>query len=1033
MITVANVNEYKKMYEKELTNYAKEKGTTVTDEFITKKVYDALSKKADIDFYSFYSSFNPEGKYSSIENYRNLIDDNDSNDTDIINKAYEELQRNGKVKFKDFVNVFAPKDLDMEKVKEDFDIIGLNIPDIEYSLKEISEMRGVNPDTDVKLKEIGFAQSLAQDEANQLLVTKKVLSDYFGQEIPFRYGPDTEELEFLNPNTGGYELVNPVGIDRAELTKMGSYAIQVLPELFLTTAASTLGPTAAIGTSALISGLTEATRLVVGHQLYGINDSEKGFMDYLKDEGKDMAALNATLTAAGFTIPKFYRMVKNFNLRGKLNASDFSGQIKNAEDANELIKKINTRLNEMGKKNELKFTLGQAANDDNFLALQHAFETNAKYGVDGIFDSFNKEQAEALNTYFLTASGPYNFKALKGDDLIARDELGTLIQNTIIRRLDPKQKVLTKALEKSETNLIDAVIALPGGSQKQAGKSIRGVIEELYDDFAANYKQRYTGLFESGGNRTVNTDIIKNAVGTLNKRQKDTLFTKYPEIESFFLKPKGKTIKINTLKNTLSDLRRFDRKIKSGTLPIEGEPVEGAVSKLIGSIKEQFKKDLGESDEWYKEFLKLDSEYARDKQLYKGIVADLMQNKGGVMKIADENVFEQTFKKGKGQEARIDNVYELMLKKPEHIATYKESILRQYNNMVDPSGTGKINLVKHQKFINDYKYALETFFGKNGYKEINKVGSLAKKVDLAVKNREKIMKQMSTSTEGKIESMDPDKIFDFLYNNKSPTTLNKVLTIVKQDEKLLKAFQTVAKEDLLFKSTNNRGEFVFDKFADYYKRNKNILTRTFADNPTYLKDLKNFKDALEITTRQSRKTTTSKLESALNDIIRARLGQFTIAGRSFTALKKIFRSDIDRQLADIMTDPKRLKELMSLKNEKTLGPGAKQIISRLFGYYMFDEKFFEEDRYSPALINVIDGTRVSEAVTDVEEGDDQKELAQLGATELPLNLTASTAAPGEMPPMAQPQGIAGVQSRQNYEAMFPDDALGTAISKRGIA
>ena len=55
MITVANVNEYKKMYEKELTNYAKEKGTTVTDEFITKKVYDALSKKANIDFYSFYS------------------------------------------------------------------------------------------------------------------------------------------------------------------------------------------------------------------------------------------------------------------------------------------------------------------------------------------------------------------------------------------------------------------------------------------------------------------------------------------------------------------------------------------------------------------------------------------------------------------------------------------------------------------------------------------------------------------------------------------------------------------------------------------------------------------------------------------------------------------------------------------------------------------------------------------------------------------------------------------------------------------
>jgi hypothetical protein len=1029
MITVANVNEYKEKYEKELREYEQRTGKTVTDELITKKVYDALSKKKklDIDFYSFYSSFNPQGKYSNIENYRNIIDDNDSNDTDIINKAYGELQLNGKVRFKDFVNVFAPKDIDIEKVKEDFNIFGLSTADFEYSTKEIAEMRGVDPDTDVKLSELGFAQTLAQDEANQLLVTKKVLSDYFGEEIPLRYGPDTEQLEFFNPKTNSYELVNPVGVDRADIAKMGSYAVQILPELLATTAASTLGPKSAIATSALISGLTEAARLVYGHQRYGINDSEKGFMDYLRDEGKDMAALNATLTAAGFTIPKFYRMFKNFSLRGKLDPADFGGQIKNAKQANELLTKINSRLREMGQKNQLKFTLGQASGDDNFLALQHAFETNAKYGVDGILDAFNKEQAEALNTYFLTASSPYNFKALKGDDLIARDELGAKIQNTIIKRLDPRQKVLTKALEKAETNLIDAVIALPGGSQKQAGQSIRGVIQELYDDFAADYSARYTSLFESGKNRRVNTDIIKKAVASLNQRQKDTLFAKYPEIESFFKKPAGKTIKVSTLKNSLSDLRRFDRKIKSGTLPVEGEPVEGAVSKLIGSIKEQLRNDLGADDAWYKEFVSLDQSYARDKKIYKGIVADLMQSKNGVLKIADENVFEQTFKKGKAQEARIDDIYELLLRKPEHIATYKESILKQYNNFVDPTGSGKVNLVKHQRFMNDYKYALETFFGKKGAKEITKVGELAKKVEQVTAKRNKIMKQMSTSTQGKIENMDPDKIFDFLYNNKSPTTLNKVLAIIKQDDKLYKAFQTVAKEDLLFKSTNNRGEFVFEKFADYYKRNQNILTRTFADNPTYLKDLKNFRDALEITSRQSRKTTTSKLESALNDIIRARLGQFTVAGRTFTAIKKIFRSDIDRQLADIMTDPKRLKELMSLKDKKTMGPFAKQTISRLFGYYMFDEKFFEEDQYSPVLIDVIDGTRVSEAVTDVEEGDDQRELASLGA------LPALTSSPRDIPAPPTDTGLASIQMRQNYDTLFPQDELGSAISKRGMA
>jgi hypothetical protein len=237
----------------------------------------------------------------------------------------------------------------------------------------------------------------------------------------------------------------------------------------------------------------------------------------------------------------------------------------------------------------------------------------------------------------------------------------------------------------------------------------------------------------------------------------------------------------------------------------------------------------------------------------------------------------------------------------------------------------------------------------------------------------------------------------------------------------------------MFKATNNRGQFVFDKFADYMKNNKQILERTFADNPQYVKDLNLFRDALEITTRKSAQKTISKAETALNDIIRARLGQFTVAGRTFTALKKIFRSDIDKQLAEIMTDPKKLEQLLSLKNVKTTSDTAKQTISRLFGYYMFDEKFFEDDEYSPLIIDAVNNTKVSEAVIDAQEGDDPVELAELEGSKLPLNLTASTAAPGAMPPMAQPQGIAGVQSRQNYEAMFPDDALGTAISKRGIA
>ena len=94
-----------------------------------------------------------------------------------------------------------------------------------------------------------------------------------------------------------------------------------------------------------------------------------------------------------------------------------------------------------------------------------------------------------MDTFFLLASDPYNYKGISGKDNILSDELGKKIQNVILQRLEPRQKILTKALEAAETDLTEAVIKLPGGSQKEAGQSIRGVIDTLYQDFDKLYDE----------------------------------------------------------------------------------------------------------------------------------------------------------------------------------------------------------------------------------------------------------------------------------------------------------------------------------------------------------------------------------------------------------------------------------------------------------------------------------------------------------------------------------------------------------------
>lgn len=62
------------------------------------------------------------------------------------------------------------------------------------------------------------------------------------------------------------------------------------------------------------------------------------------------------------------------------------------------------------------------------------------------------------------------------------------------------------------------------------------------------------------------------------------------------------------------------------------------------------------------------------------------------------------------------------------IPTYKESILGAYRDTVQDKVTGKINLAKHVKFLNDYDYALKTFFGKKGSKEIEKLVDLQRQL-----------------------------------------------------------------------------------------------------------------------------------------------------------------------------------------------------------------------------------------------------------------------------------------------------------------
>jgi hypothetical protein len=157
-------------------------------------------------------------------------------------------------------------------------------------------------------------------------------------------------------------------------------------------------------------------------------------------------------------------------------------------------------------------------------------------------------------------------------------------------------------------------------------------------------------------------------------------------------------------------------------------------------------------------------------------------------------------------------------------------------------------------------------------------------------------------------------------------------------------------EDSIVSPTTNA--FDYTKFASYLKKNKQNLQTTFADDPKYIKNLEDFNDVLKILSRKNTDPIISQEKNALNDLIRARVGMFTLEGRIFTSAQKIFNYRLMDRMNTIITDPKALEKLLSIRavniswqtdetNKENLGLIA-QDVENVFPQVVDESKSFSE-------------------------------------------------------------------------------------------
>ena len=981
--------------------------------------------------------------------YRNIPD------LQLAEIMYEKAYK-GKISETEFYKLAFPNISD-ERVEEDIPQEGLDylegrgilLPKDDFfkpTTSEIAKSAGVsvNDPADIKAR---FGGSLGYNEEQKALAIKNSLSKIYKQDIDVRTGPQTGELEYFNPKTQSYALVDKPGMDFGDFGDIGGDALVIGADIAATIAGTIFTtPVGGLTTGAIAAGAAEYYRLKWGQEHYGVN------LDLTDNELLHEAFKTFGISAgAGFLGLGGIKLIKSINnvVKGRAFSSVDEGveSLKSAKalEAEKVAKDINIKLEDAGIKARVKWTLAEATDDKDLLSIQSAFEEKRVLGKVGEFREFGEAQAVGLNKYFGLMKEKFGVNAGSTYDT------GKLISEVTENRNKDAVKNLIKKQKASDELLTKKVFNLPDGSSKVTGVEFRSIVKDLGDAYKSDAKLAAKELDKVSGLKLIDTDEIAKAVTKLSAKEQKSLI-EVAKIEGIFkpgvygdLLSKNSKMLLSDARETMSVLSKKIREKQIGLAAGE-TPDVGRLMFLKSAFTDQVKKNAGK--EYLDELQKFNDLVITNKELLNNdIISKLTKIEiGSILKVADEDIFETTFKKGIGSGKAAAEVYEVISRSPEALNAYKNSIFNKYRSEVLDPITNKPSLVKHNSFIKNYEKPLRTFFNEEAeYNKISRIGGLQRNIEKTNKLFTQTQKELSKSFEGKLFRTSPEEIFKKIYGPGNIGQVKTLKNILQKNPEVFKKFQRDVLTDLNEKVFKLDKKFTLGRVldADAFNRYLNggggeaghraVLKEIFGNE--YVKNLDTLNQALQIANRSAATAQQGVVASAFTDIIRARVGQFTVAGRLLTAFRRIFTAASNRVIARALLNPDSLKDLIALKTLPKRSKAAAAILAKLGGsVFMVQDDLPTQPSKETVIEQDIETTddQVSSLLNEGEGADDGGQMAAM-----PLVDTPSLVVPNVNPSLfAQaPTGIATLNQglTPTESAFLREEDKQIRLRQRGLA
>jgi len=916
-----------------------------------------------------------------------------------------------------------------------------------------------------------------------------------------RQNPKTGNLEFYNPKANAYQLVNTAGLDIGDMNSLLGDGTKLISEVVVGTlgfvggtmfgslTGSGLGPAGTlvggktVGAIGLAGGsyygnmLGEVIKSKLGNTFFpGLNvddnNNDLTMMQIMNDPVvQSDARFSGALALAGPIAEKIVKVARASLKTGKLlTKKDLKGLSENAEEAQIIADNINQKLADIklgGKLKDKKFFFGigeSTADPETLFYLNSLMDSDpaVKKAIEGMND-INKGM---LKAYFNNLNKTY--KGMK-DDVDTTEVMNEVKKIIGIRQNTTIGKEQDRILNSSKLELDSVIEGMPSGTKVKPnlktksggdvtdGSYIRTAIGDAVYALEKDFAQDFKGVMEVAKDQQVNTTQLRSVLQEITKRRKDTAFKNFLPINKLFKLKKGEKLDAKYLIQTMQDLKAFDRKMRTGAVAADVSETE--VRRLIGGIMDSFKNstDAGVKNT-YKILQDTNQRYFNAKRKLTNTLSDMVAIKNGKVKIQDSDLFETSFTpKAKGYKERIDEIHNILKDNPDNMNAYKNNILNLYKREVVRDGVPDPKL--HKIFVSEtdvrgYGYGLKKFFG-DDYGDITKAGNLIKKVEAENVRLETLRKDLAKSTLGKIDNLNPTSIINKMFDANDKNFSKDVMRVMNQYPKQKAKLKTVLQKEMHDRITVN-GNFDVQRFENFFGLGKEnspmkVMKEIFKDDPGYMEGIETIHKAIRIMARKD--DSKFKLQgfssTALNHLLRTRVGMFTPEGRALTAGLRLAEKANQKSFARLLTDKEATKKLAQLNNLKIPKSLSDEISVNAF---LKKSKFYNQ--VVTQLLGDITGVSSTETGLDMKK---LEEIAPKPTVNEVMNISMSPTSPDvnlfadtqKIPPVPQPQQVAQAEmptpepvssgigalnpqaQAQNYAGLFPDDDLGQAIANRG--